>query len=72
MQIIKRLRLCAKIFQVAYDGLPELDEFLDDVIEFYRVRASYEPESLPEPGVFRIRFDKPVVRPEFPLIEDEE
>jgi hypothetical protein len=53
-------------------GIPELFETLMDIYEFYSTQIEQERALLPQPQQVRARRGTTAVRPEFPVIYDEE
>ena len=73
MTIIKRLRLCLKIlFAVPCDGLPEVGIALDEIIEFYSDRIINTEPYAKRYTTFTATLSEPVVRPDFPLVEEDD
>ena len=72
LEKFKRILCHILIERIPRQGIPELYETLKDIHEFYSTQSEQERALLPQPQQVKGRLGAPTVRPEFPVIYDEE
>ncbi len=69
--LLLRIKCLLLLSKIPNEGIPEFYETMNEIYEFYSTR-SHSRSFLPQPQKIQARLGESIVRPEFPIAEDEE